>query len=273
MPDRLPTFKPPWIGQRKRVRAPDTNRPSATARGYCSPGWKAARREVLVRDGYQCQTCGKLVTGKNAHVDHIVRKTELACDEIAGLQTLCASCHGKKTRREMHGRADDSRYTMHPAWLKPSVIPVTLVCGPPAAGKNAYVDQHKGRHDLVVDVDAIASSMARTTTHAWGVKWLPQAIRRRNAVLGTLSTDEARRYGRAWVLVGEPDAERRQWWVDTLGMVEVVVVETPADTCEARIATDPDRSGQAGKARAWWSAYTRRHGDRRVVGAAVCEKP
>lgn len=272
MPDRLPTFKPPWISQRKRVRPPDTNRPSATARGYCSPGWKAARREVLVRDGYQCQTCGKLVTGKNAHVDHIVRKTELASDEIDGLQTLCASCHGKKTRREMHGRADDSRYTMHPAWLKPSVIPVTLVCGPPAAGKNAYVDQHKGRHDLVVDVDAIASSMARTTTHAWGVKWLPQAIRRRNAVLGTLSTDEARRYGRAWVLVGEPDAERRQWWVDTLG-VEVVVVETPADTCEARIATDPDRSGQAGKARAWWSAYTRRHGDRRVVGAAVCEKP
>lgn len=96
MPDRLPTFKPPWIARSKRARAPDTNRPSATARGYCSPGWKAARREVLVRDGYQCQTCGALVTGRNAHVDHIVAKSQGGGDEVSNLQVLCVSCHAKK---------------------------------------------------------------------------------------------------------------------------------------------------------------------------------
>lgn len=95
MPDRLPTFKPPWVGHRKRPRAPDTNRPSASARGYCSPGWKAARREVLLRDGYQCQVCGDLVHGKRAHVDHIVPKSKGGSDEVTNLRTLCVSCHSK----------------------------------------------------------------------------------------------------------------------------------------------------------------------------------
>ena len=95
MPDRLPTFKPPWVGQRKRPRAPDTNRPSATARGYCSAGWKAARREVLLRDNYQCQVCKAVVAGRRAHVDHIVPKSKGGSDEVANLRTLCVSCHSK----------------------------------------------------------------------------------------------------------------------------------------------------------------------------------
>jgi 5-methylcytosine-specific restriction endonuclease McrA len=100
MPDRLPTFKPPWVNKRPRVRTPDTGRPSAAARGYCSPGWKAARREVLLRDGYQCQACGAVVTGKAAHVDHIQAKRNGGSDETTNLQTLCASCHSRKTCRE-----------------------------------------------------------------------------------------------------------------------------------------------------------------------------
>ncbi len=96
MPDRLPTFKPPWIGRPKRLRPADTNRPSAAARGYCSQGWKAARREVLLRDGYQCQSCGALVQGKRAHVDHIVPKSKGGSDEPSNLQVLCVSCHSTK---------------------------------------------------------------------------------------------------------------------------------------------------------------------------------
>lgn len=96
MPDRLPTFRPPWVGRRKKVRAPDTERPSAAARGYCSPGWKAARREVLVRDNYQCQMCMAVVVGRRAHVDHIVPKSQGGSDLVDNLQTLCVSCHSKK---------------------------------------------------------------------------------------------------------------------------------------------------------------------------------
>lgn len=269
MPDRLPTFKPPWLGQRKRPRAPDTNRPSATARGYCSVGWKAARREVLVRDNYQCQApgCGRIVTGRSAHVDHIVRKSDLPSDDVSGLQTLCASCHGKKTRQEMNGTASGTKWTLHPSWIRRSIIPVTLVCGPPASGKSTYVDMHKGPSDLVIDLDVIASGMAGTTLHAWGAKWLGSAVRKRNDMIGALSKPDAKRYERAWLVVAEPNAEHRQWWADMLGCDKVVVVESPAAQCEARIATDAERAMQAGRANQWWESYTRRAGDERLTAS------
>jgi 5-methylcytosine-specific restriction endonuclease McrA len=95
MPDRIPTFKPPWINQRPRARAPDVARPNAHQRGYCSPGWKAARREVLLRDAYQCQICKACVSGKRAHVDHIVPKSKGGSDEVSNLRCLCVSCHSR----------------------------------------------------------------------------------------------------------------------------------------------------------------------------------
>lgn len=258
MPDRLPTFKPPWVGQRKRARAPDTARPSATARGYCSAGWKAARREVLLRDGYQCQVCGAVVSGKRAHVDHIIRKADGAGDEVSGLQTLCASCHGKKTVREKGAADKPERWSLHPKWMPRAIIPVTLVCGPPASGKSTYVEQHKGDGDLVIDLDAIASEMAGTTLHTWGIKWLGGAVRKRNEILANLHKDDARRYDRAWLIVTEPKAEDRQWWVDRLGVSRVVVIETDSAKCEARMMTDHERSSRCGSALTWWKNYTPR---------------
>jgi 5-methylcytosine-specific restriction protein A len=93
MPDRIPTFRPPWINRRPRRRMSDQARPNAHQRGYCSQGWKAARREVLLRDGYQCQLCGDIVHGKRAHVDHIVPKSKGGSDEVSNLRCLCVSCH------------------------------------------------------------------------------------------------------------------------------------------------------------------------------------
>lgn len=220
---------------------------------------------MLVRDNYQCQMCGAVVTGRNAHVDHIVRKADLPSDETTGLQTLCASCHSKKTRREMRGAESGAKWTMHPEWIGRSLIPVTLVCGPPASGKSTYVDTHKGHADLVIDLDVIASGMSRTSMHAWGAKWLGSAVRKRNELIGSLSKSDALRHGKAWLVVAEPEAEKRQWWVDRLGCSRVVVVESPASQCEARIASDAERSMQAGRASQWWAAYTRRDDDERLV--------
>lgn len=51
---------------------------------------------MLLRDGYQCRACGAVVTGKAAHVDHIVPKSKGGSDETTNLQVLCVSCHSKK---------------------------------------------------------------------------------------------------------------------------------------------------------------------------------
>ena len=261
MPDRIPTFRPPWINRRPRARAPDVARPNAHQRGYCSQGWKAARREVLLRDNYQCQVCGAVVHGKQAHVDHIVRKADGAGDETSGLQTLCASCHGKKTVREQRDSSKPERWSLHPKWMPRACIPVTLVCGPPASGKSTYVDQNAGERDLVIDLDVIAAELAGTGLHDWGLKWLGGAVRKRNEILANLHKEEAKRHPMAWLIATEPKAEHRQWWADRLGVSRVVVIATDADVCEARMVTLQGRASRCGNARAWWTNYTPRIGD------------
>lgn len=60
--------------------------------------------ECLTRDLFKCQTCGVLVMGKGeAHVDHIVPKVDGGTDDMENLQTLCRSCHSRKTALEDGG--------------------------------------------------------------------------------------------------------------------------------------------------------------------------
>ena len=80
-------------------------RPNSYQRGYGGKAWAETRKRVLVRDNFQCRHCGRVVGGKagEAHVDHIVPKRLRDSDDEAGLQTLCAKCHAKKTREEGRG--------------------------------------------------------------------------------------------------------------------------------------------------------------------------
>ncbi len=74
---------------------------SAFKRGYNDRRWLATRRRILARDGMRCQDCGGMVFNKHeAHVDHIVPKGQGGSEDDDNLQTLCQSCHGKKTQAE-----------------------------------------------------------------------------------------------------------------------------------------------------------------------------
>ena len=81
----------------KKVRwsAYDSHRGSPSRRGY-DDRWKKLRLFALRRDFYRCVMCN-LPVGKSGHVDHIVPKTLGGDDTMDNLQTLCASCHGKKS--------------------------------------------------------------------------------------------------------------------------------------------------------------------------------
>lgn len=109
MPARIPTFKPPWINRPKRTR---TAARATGVHGYGRRGWQLARRQALVRDGYQCRACGQIVHGKAAHVDHITPKAEGGSDLLDNLQTLCVSCHSRKTCAEMAARLEPSRKSL-----------------------------------------------------------------------------------------------------------------------------------------------------------------
>ena len=52
------------------------------------------RERIMQRDGWQCRQCG---SGDSLEVDHIVPTYAGGTDEPGNLQTLCRSCHQRKT--------------------------------------------------------------------------------------------------------------------------------------------------------------------------------
>jgi len=101
MPDRIPTFRPPWINRRPRRRS-GIGRDQREA-GYGRRAWRLARAERLAIDNWQCQQCARVVSGREAHVDHVVPKSAGGSDLMDNLRTLCRSCHSRKTVREEQG--------------------------------------------------------------------------------------------------------------------------------------------------------------------------
>lgn len=60
----------------------------------------STRFDVMKRDGYRCQLCGKQAKdGVKLHVDHIKPLAKGGSNAIKNLQTLCAACNlGKGTK-------------------------------------------------------------------------------------------------------------------------------------------------------------------------------
>jgi 5-methylcytosine-specific restriction endonuclease McrA len=52
--------------------------------------YQALRREILKRDGWRCQFCGKAI---DLQVHHIESRAQLGSDLEQNLITLCSRCH------------------------------------------------------------------------------------------------------------------------------------------------------------------------------------
>ena len=67
---------------------------------YRTNQWKAVRLLAKRRDGFKCVSCG---ASGDLEVDHIqpVRTHPELAYELSNLQTLCVSCHSRKTRIEV----------------------------------------------------------------------------------------------------------------------------------------------------------------------------
>jgi len=96
---------------KKSIGASKENRPNSYQRGYGGKKWDKFRRDVFLRDNYICHDCGKVVIDKHKepskrpHCDHISahKGNKELMWSMLNAQTLCGSCHSKKTVNERGG--------------------------------------------------------------------------------------------------------------------------------------------------------------------------
>jgi 5-methylcytosine-specific restriction protein A len=113
---------------------------------------------------------------------------------------------------------------------------VTLVAGPPCSGKNAYVTEHRGPRDLVVDLDALRVALGGGELHDTdGRAWMPFVWAARDAVMHRLG--ERHQLEHAWIIACAP----KPWQRTTVSGARIVVLDTPADVCHQRATAErPD---------------------------------
>ena len=266
---RLGGLKPRLAGPSREVRERDRLATRETAVDwrpwYKLPRWQALRQKVLVRDRFTCRKTGVLLTGKAPAADSPVAHHAIPHNGDPALFwdednviTVSKAWHDSVAQAREHA---DRVAAIHPKWLRPSVIPLTIVCGAPASGKSTYVSEHAGPADLVIDLDVIASDICGSSLHGWSAAYLHAALYRRNDILGSLSRPSA--YPAAWFIVAEPKAEHRAWWHQALKPASIVVLETPEAQCIVNAASDPDRDQKrtADAIVKWWFEYQRRPGE------------
>lgn len=245
---------------------PDKRSADAAAyrRLYKTAAWQRLRSAHIAKEPMCVECAARGIVRAVAIVDHKrphQGDTALFYDS-ANLVSLCKPHHDVIKQREEVAAGYHGAFQHRPEWLRPSIIPLTIVCGPPASGKSTYVSERAGKRDMVIDLDVIASGLAQSSLHGWDrAKWLGPAIRLRNAMLGELS--KPNRYDAAWLILSAAKPEHRQWWADKMQPASVVVLEAPAAVCMERVRADAERNREAtfeaiGK---WWSAYGRRDGD------------
>lgn len=112
MPKRLCPKHGIWTPENNKDRCPKCvstinkqydkgHRNKESNKVYQSKQWKETRKEVILRDGFKCTKCGSPIgiKPKDHAVDHIIELTDGGeAFDMDNLQTLCASCHNKKSK-------------------------------------------------------------------------------------------------------------------------------------------------------------------------------
>jgi 5-methylcytosine-specific restriction protein A len=210
----------------------DRWRGSARERGYTTE-WDHSR-DIFISENPLCAECkkqGRLVQAKE--VDHITPHRgddELFWDQ-ANWQSLCSTCHKQKTARENGGIGTSVKA------VRPNT-PVTVVCGPPAAGKTTYVMQRMKRGDLVIDLDRIFHALTGLPLYDNPKQLLPFVAECRDAILARLLRPHHLRH--VWIITSSPKASVREQLTKQYGATVLMLVPSEAD-CIKRSNQDSQR--------------------------------
>lgn len=207
---------------------------------------------------------------------------------LEGLASLCPRCHNAKTARgpeagrirtskprkgctpdgmpidKWHPWVDKSPLAGSAALAKPSDLrasasPITIIFGPPGAGKTTYAHQNMQSGDKLLDLDIIAAGLHDTSIYRSPRHAVPQALRVRNRELHKLANVKVDYM--TWLIVSAPSQHERDWWQSTLRPTSMILLAPPMEETLLRIQRD-DRRGEhkpdhIRACYAWYARYQR----------------
>lgn len=210
---------------------------------YASEAWQVFRMVIIAERGLRCEHCGQPVTrASELTLHHIIEITPANVHDATitlnpeNVLVVHHHCHNQIHQRFGHEPEKG----------------VWIVYGPPLAGKKTYVREHKGRCDLVVDMDSLFAAVTMLPAYEKPDGLLPNVLAAQRVLLDNVKT----RYGRwhsAWVIGGYADKYRREQLAENLG-AELVFCDVSREECLRRLAVD--------EARRYWLAEWRRYIDR-----------
>lgn len=130
---------------------------------------------------------------------------------------------------------------------------VTLVCGPPCAGKNFYVERHAQPGDVVVCLDQLAQELGSTVEHNHDGVFYGRARRHYNDLCAQIG---AAPHVTAWVIRCAPDPAARLKLAMNIGATRTLVLLPGRDVAYRRAAERDAALGATCRAvTAWYRRY------------------
>lgn len=212
---------------------------------YNTARWRKLRMMQLRRYPI-CAQCG----GAANTVDHKI-PIEQGGDvwDFKNLQTLCFECHQLKRAKEAHMTAKGQTYN--------DISQITLICGPPGAGKTSYVKERARHGDLILDLDRIFVALSGLPKYDKPTNLFHYAMTAYDSIVMALSR-ESESYQHSWVITSAARKKKRQQLQSLLNAKMVMLDVDPAE-CLRRISKDPNRSARLefwkDIVKNWWDDY------------------
>jgi len=153
-------------------------------------------------------------------------------------------------RRSQNWRAST---LLCPKDLPPAACDLTVVAGPPAAGKTTWANANA---EHVIDLDVILQRLTGFERRGPSISFLHAALTERNDMLRALQ-HEVRVTA---FIVTAPDGDERAHWKRMLGARQIVVCNPGERVCRNRIVADDDRVDvrrrQIAALRRWYKEFT-----------------
>lgn len=199
---------------------------------YKSGEWIDFKACLVAERGPKCEICGKTIVNTRDIIGH--HTIELTLENVNDrrvslnpelVKVIDFDCHNK-----IHKRFGYS--------IKNNEKGIYLVYGAPLSGKTTFVKAHKGRNDIVVDMDRLFEAMTLLDTYDKPNTLSMNVIAVRNAIIDNIKT----RYGgfyNAWIIGGYPLAHQRDHLIRTLG-AKAIHIESTKEECLQRLVEAND---------------------------------